>query len=128
MRLLLLVALHAADMSNPTKPIAISIEWAARAMDEFFAQGDREVRRIRLPARSLRPAASRLDRRASPSPEAGLPKPHAGRPGTRCSLPFVTPRPRSTATANPYSRCPPQNHQTGPAPTAPQNRRAQSGP
>ena len=38
MRLLLLMALHAADMSNPTKPIALAIEWAARAMDEFFSQ------------------------------------------------------------------------------------------
>ena len=42
-RLLLLIGLHAADMSNPTKPIALAIEWAARAMDEFFAQGDREA-------------------------------------------------------------------------------------
>lgn len=38
LRLLLLMALHAADMSNPTKPIALAIEWAARAMDEFFSQ------------------------------------------------------------------------------------------
>ena len=42
-RLLLLVALHAADMADPAKPVAISIEWAARAMDEFFAQGDLEA-------------------------------------------------------------------------------------
>lgn len=42
-RLLLLVALHAADMADPTKPVAVAIEWAARAMDEFFAQGDREA-------------------------------------------------------------------------------------
>ena len=38
-----LVALHAADMADPAKPVAIAIEWAARAMDEFFAQGDLEA-------------------------------------------------------------------------------------
>jgi len=43
MRLLLTVALHAADISNPAKPQAIATAWARRSMDEFFRQGDREV-------------------------------------------------------------------------------------
>jgi len=43
MRLLLTVALHAADISNPAKPQTIATAWARRSMDEFFRQGDREV-------------------------------------------------------------------------------------
>ena len=38
-----MVALHAADMSDPAKPVASAIEWAARAMEELFAQGDLEA-------------------------------------------------------------------------------------
>jgi hypothetical protein len=34
--------LHAADISNPTKPFSVCKEWALRVMDEFFSQGDRE--------------------------------------------------------------------------------------
>jgi hypothetical protein len=47
-RMLLRVALHAADISNPAKPASISHEWTARVMEEFFAQGDRE-RELKLP-------------------------------------------------------------------------------
>ena len=38
MRLLLTVALHAADISNPAKPQTIATAWARRSMDEFFRQ------------------------------------------------------------------------------------------
>jgi hypothetical protein len=43
-RLLFLAAtvLHAADISNPVRGGSASRAWAARIMDEFFAQGDRE--------------------------------------------------------------------------------------
>ena len=34
--------IHAADISNPTKPIPIYKEWAQRCVDEFFKQGDLE--------------------------------------------------------------------------------------
>ena len=34
--------LHAADISNPTKPYRICQEWAVLVMEEFFAQGDLE--------------------------------------------------------------------------------------
>jgi hypothetical protein len=34
--------LHAADVSNPTKPFSICKPWAMRILDEFFAQGDAE--------------------------------------------------------------------------------------
>lgn len=36
------LALHAADISNPTKPFEISKAWAWRVLDECFAQGDQE--------------------------------------------------------------------------------------
>ncbi|KAL7530436.1 hypothetical protein ACHAWF_003375 [Thalassiosira exigua] len=39
---LLLFLLHAADISNPTKPAPIFTEWSERALGEFFAQGDAE--------------------------------------------------------------------------------------
>ena len=47
-RLLLLMALHAADICNPAKPRELSLQWSARVMEEFFAQGDRE-RALGLP-------------------------------------------------------------------------------
>lgn len=34
--------LHAADISNPTRPRGIYEKWAKRVVGEFFAQGDRE--------------------------------------------------------------------------------------
>jgi len=42
-RLLLTLALHAADIANPAKPQGIATEWAKRSMEEFFRQGDREA-------------------------------------------------------------------------------------
>ncbi len=33
---------HCADLSNPTKPIAIYRHWVDRVMEEFFRQGDKE--------------------------------------------------------------------------------------
>ena len=34
--------IHAADISNPTKPYAVYEKWAVRVVDEFFLQGDKE--------------------------------------------------------------------------------------
>lgn len=34
--------LHAADISNPTKPTSLYVEWAERVMKEFWIQGDLE--------------------------------------------------------------------------------------
>lgn len=42
-RLLLTMALHAADIANPAKPQPLATAWARRSMDEFFQQGDREA-------------------------------------------------------------------------------------
>lgn len=36
--------LHAADISNPTKPWALCKTWSDRVLQEFFVQGDRERR------------------------------------------------------------------------------------
>ncbi|KAL3308057.1 hypothetical protein Ciccas_013416, partial [Cichlidogyrus casuarinus] len=33
---------HAADLSNPTKPLPIYQKWVARISEEFFCQGDLE--------------------------------------------------------------------------------------
>ncbi|XP_048114552.1 cAMP-specific 3',5'-cyclic phosphodiesterase 4D-like isoform X8 [Alosa alosa] len=33
---------HCADLSNPTKPLALYRQWTERIMQEFFCQGDRE--------------------------------------------------------------------------------------
>jgi cAMP-specific phosphodiesterase 4 len=33
---------HAADISNPSKPMDIALQWSDRVLDEFFQQGDRE--------------------------------------------------------------------------------------
>ncbi len=33
---------HCADLSNPTKPLAIYKHWVERIMEEFFRQGDKE--------------------------------------------------------------------------------------
>jgi hypothetical protein len=40
--------LHAADVSNPAKPLYIQEQWAASVLAEFFAQGDLE-RALGLP-------------------------------------------------------------------------------
>ena len=33
---------HCADLSNPTKPREIYVNWVGRIMEEFFQQGDKE--------------------------------------------------------------------------------------
>ena len=43
MRLLLTMALHAADIANPAKREIIATTWAKRSMIEFFRQGDKEA-------------------------------------------------------------------------------------
>jgi cAMP-specific phosphodiesterase 4 len=35
--------LHCADLSSPTKPLNICLNWTYKLMDEFFLQGDREA-------------------------------------------------------------------------------------
>lgn len=40
--LMMCLALHAADISNPTKPIGTYVLWTERVMSEFFRQGDLE--------------------------------------------------------------------------------------
>ena len=52
---------HAADISNPTKPFEISKRWSDLLLEEFFAQGDRYVRVAR--------------RYCAPAAAAGLPTP-----------------------------------------------------
>ena len=42
------VLIHAADISNPTKPLDIYKVWAQKVVDEFFRQGDME-KRLGLP-------------------------------------------------------------------------------
>ena len=42
------VIIHAADISNPTKPLEIYKIWAKKCVDEFFLQGDKE-REMGLP-------------------------------------------------------------------------------
>ena len=41
-RLLLAMCLHSADVSNPAKKWDLTVEWAARVMEEFFQQGEKE--------------------------------------------------------------------------------------
>ncbi|XP_051988559.1 cAMP-specific 3',5'-cyclic phosphodiesterase 4C-like isoform X1 [Xyrauchen texanus] len=36
---------HCADLSNPTKPLAVYRQWTERIMEEFFRQGDKERER-----------------------------------------------------------------------------------
>merc|ERR1712232_546570 len=43
--LLMSTALHAADISNPCKPLAIMLRWTRRVLEEFWVQGDEERRR-----------------------------------------------------------------------------------
>jgi hypothetical protein len=42
-RLLLAMCLHSADVSNPAKKWDYTVEWAARVMEEFFQQGEKEA-------------------------------------------------------------------------------------
>lgn len=44
----LMMAIKAADISNPTRPLHISRRWSMKIMEEFFLQGDKE-RRLNLP-------------------------------------------------------------------------------
>jgi len=41
-QLLLNIILHAADISNPTRPLECYLKWVPRVMEEFFRQGDLE--------------------------------------------------------------------------------------
>lgn len=36
---------HCADLSNPTKTLALYRQWTERIMEEFFRQGDKERER-----------------------------------------------------------------------------------
>ncbi|POM72286.1 3'5'-cyclic nucleotide phosphodiesterase domain containing hypothetical protein [Phytophthora palmivora] len=47
-RLVLQMALHAADVSNPTKSLRTYLIWAERIKQEFYQQGDKE-RELMLP-------------------------------------------------------------------------------
>ena len=38
----MLFEVHAADISNPTKPTPLSAKWADLVMNEYFWQGDQE--------------------------------------------------------------------------------------
>jgi len=42
MRLIMMMAVHCGDTSNPLKPFKTSVEWSMRVMEEFFMQGDKE--------------------------------------------------------------------------------------
>ena len=37
--------MHCADLSNPTKPLAVYRQWTERIMEEFSRQGDKERER-----------------------------------------------------------------------------------
>eukprot|EP00753_Platysulcus_tardus_P017160 PLAT6305.2.p1 GENE.PLAT6305.2~~PLAT6305.2.p1 ORF type:complete len:665 (+),score=360.34 PLAT6305.2:95-2089(+) len=50
--LMLQIALHAADVSNPAKPWDTYITWTNRIITEFYAQGDRE-RELGLPVTAI---------------------------------------------------------------------------
>eukprot|EP00127_Corallochytrium_limacisporum_P005768 Clim_evm147s210 gene=Clim_evmTU147s210 len=43
LRLIMSMALHCADVSNPAKPESLYVEWAYRVMEEFFRQGESEL-------------------------------------------------------------------------------------
>ena len=42
------MAIKAADISNPTRPLHLSRRWSEKIMEEFFLQGDAE-RRLNIP-------------------------------------------------------------------------------
>ena len=47
-RSILKASLHVADVSNPARPHAVCVKWAAAVQEEFFRQGDQE-RALQLP-------------------------------------------------------------------------------
>ncbi len=49
---ILVFLLHAADISNPAKPQKICVRWAHNALNEFFAQGEKE-KELSLPVSPL---------------------------------------------------------------------------
>mmetsp|Transcript_35461 Transcript_35461/g.95115 ORF Transcript_35461/g.95115 Transcript_35461/m.95115 type:complete len:889 (+) Transcript_35461:379-3045(+) len=49
--------LHAADLSNPIKPLAIYQKWVSRVTEEFFAQGEQE-RSVGFPVSAMMDRAS----------------------------------------------------------------------
>merc|ERR1719203_812717 len=55
--------LHLADISNPTRPKDVSVEWAEGAYNELFLQGDREL------AEGL-PVSPLCDRNTTSRPES----------------------------------------------------------
>ena len=63
--MLLNFLLHASDISNPAKPQATSVYWANRALSEFFAQGDEEIK-MKLPVSPL------CDRTTVKTPESQI--------------------------------------------------------
>lgn len=48
----LIFLLHSADISNPAKPQTMAVRWANNALNEFFAQGDKE-KELSLPVSPL---------------------------------------------------------------------------
>lgn len=50
--LILQALLHAADISNPTRPWDLCYKWTNLVIEEFFAQGDKE-REMGLPISNL---------------------------------------------------------------------------
>lgn len=46
------ILLHAADISNATKPISVYVSWAERVINEFWLQGDEE-KKLKLPVSFL---------------------------------------------------------------------------
>ncbi len=59
------ILLHAADISNPTKPLEVYEQWVDKVMTEFWLQGDRE-KELKLPVSFL------CDRLSTPVPKAQL--------------------------------------------------------
>merc|ERR1711933_619474 len=51
-KLVLEMILHAADVSNPTKPWNICLAWAHRVLDEYANQGDQE-KKLGIPVQML---------------------------------------------------------------------------
>lgn len=49
---ILVFLLHSADISNPAKPQPLAVGWTKRALEEFFAQGDKE-KELALPVSPL---------------------------------------------------------------------------